>query len=76
VGLLPAVAPGNIGPFHFFATLALVPFAVPFDQALAFAILLHAVVTLPPFLLGGAVLLWPGRRRRWLESAELSRLDP
>ncbi len=76
VGLLPAVSPGNIGPFHFFAAMALTPFQVPFDRALAFAILLHAVVTLPPFLLGGVVLLWPGRRRRWNESIEASTLDP
>jgi len=46
VGLLPAVSPGNIGPFHFFATLGLRPFGVPVEQGMAFAILLHAVVTL------------------------------
>lgn len=62
VGLLPALSPGNIGPFHFFAALGLRPFGVPVEQGVAFAILLHAVVTLPTLVIGGLVLLLPGRR--------------
>ena len=54
VGLLPALMPGNIGPFYFFASLALVPFGIIHDQALIYAVILHAVVTVPP-LLGGAI---------------------
>jgi uncharacterized membrane protein YbhN (UPF0104 family) len=61
IGLLPALMPGNIGPFYFFAQLALVPFAISADQGLAFAILLHALITLPPLLLGGTLLLRSGR---------------
>jgi uncharacterized protein (TIRG00374 family) len=53
IGLLPALMPGNIGPFYFFATLALFPFGVLPDQALTFAVILHAIVTLPPLLGGG-----------------------
>ncbi len=71
IGLLPAFSPGNIGPFHFFATLALLPFNVPVEQGMAFAILLHAVVTLPTLLIGGVILLLPGRRPRLNDSANL-----
>lgn len=63
VGLLPALMPANIGPFHFFALLALQPFDVPADVGIAFAILLHAVVTLPTLLFAGSMLLLPGLRR-------------
>jgi uncharacterized membrane protein YbhN (UPF0104 family) len=54
VGLLPALMPGNIGPFYFFASLALVPFGIVHDQAFIYAVVLHAIVTLPP-LLGGMI---------------------
>jgi uncharacterized membrane protein YbhN (UPF0104 family) len=57
IGLLPALMPGNIGPFYFFASLAVLPFGVIPSQALVFAVLLHAIVTLPP-LLGGAAGLF------------------
>lgn len=63
IGLIPALMPGNIGPFYFFAQLALRAFAIPFEQALAFAILLHAVVTLPVLVIGGVILLYAGRGR-------------
>ena len=53
IGLLPALMPGNIGPFYYFGRLALVPFGIHPDQAFLFAIVLHAIVTIPP-LLGGA----------------------
>ena len=54
VGLLPALMPGNIGPFYFFARLALLPFGILDDQAFIYAVTLHAIVTLPP-LLGGVI---------------------
>lgn len=57
IGLLPALMPGNIGPFYYFARLALVPFSIANNQAFTYVILLHAVVTIPP-LLGGVVGLW------------------
>ena len=62
IGLLPALMPGNIGPFYFFARLALLPFQVDPQLAIAFSILLHLLVTLPP-LLGGGLLLLTYRRR-------------
>jgi uncharacterized protein (TIRG00374 family) len=66
IGLIPALMPGNIGPFYFFAQLALRAFAIPLNQALAFAILLHAVVTLPVLAIGGVVLLISGNHhKRW-----------
>jgi hypothetical protein len=61
VGLIPALMPGNIGPFYFFASLSLTPFAVAAGETVGFAVLLHAIVTLPP-LIGAAVYL--GLRRR------------
>lgn len=66
IGLIPALMPGNIGPFYFFAQLALRAFNIPLDQALAFAILLHAVVTLPVLIGGGVILLTSGRHRQML----------
>jgi uncharacterized membrane protein YbhN (UPF0104 family) len=57
VGLLPALMPGNIGPFYYFASLALLPFGTIQEQAVMFAVVLHAIVTLPP-LLGGAIGLF------------------
>ena len=66
IGLIPALMPGNIGPFYFFAQLALRAFDIPLDQALAFAILLHAVVTLPVLVIGGVILLASGRKRQML----------
>jgi uncharacterized protein (TIRG00374 family) len=56
IGLLPALMPGNIGPFYFFARLAILPFGILNDQAFVFAVILHAIVTLPP-LLGGVISL-------------------
>ncbi len=53
VALFPALMPGNIGPFYFFARLALLPFGIINEQAIVFAVLLHAIVMLPP-LLGGS----------------------
>ena len=57
IGLLPALMPGNIGPFYFFASVALLPFAIAHGQAVAYAVLLHAIVTLPPLLAGAIGLL-------------------
>jgi uncharacterized protein (TIRG00374 family) len=61
IGVLPALMPGNLGPFAFFAQLALIPYAVPNERAVAFAIILYAIVTLPPLLISGLLLLLPTR---------------
>jgi uncharacterized protein (TIRG00374 family) len=70
IGLIPALMPGNIGPFYFFAQLALRAFDIPLDQALAFAILLHAVVTLPVLVIGGVILLLSNRQLRRVRSED------
>jgi len=57
VGVLPALMPGNIGPFYFFANLALAPFGIDPQVRLAYAILLHGIVTLPPLFLAGCFVL-------------------
>lgn len=62
IGLLPALMPGNIGPFYFFASIALLPFGILRDQAVVFAVLLHAIVTLPPLLCGTAGLVIHSQR--------------
>ncbi len=54
VGLFPALMPGNIGPFYFFARIALLPFGIIQEQAIAYAVVLHAIVTLPA-LAGGLI---------------------
>jgi uncharacterized membrane protein YbhN (UPF0104 family) len=56
IGLLPALMPGNVGPFYFFAGLALLPFGILLERAVVFAMLLHAIVTLPPLLCGALSL--------------------
>ncbi len=57
VGVLPALMPGNVGPFYFFAQLGVAPFGVPPENAVAFAILLHAIVTLVPLVAAATSLL-------------------
>ncbi len=59
IGVLPALMPGNLGPFTFFAQLALIPYAVPNELAVAFAVILYVIVTLPPLLISGLLMLWP-----------------
>jgi uncharacterized protein (TIRG00374 family) len=58
VALVPALMPGNIGPFYFFAGLALAPYGAAEQTRLAFVVWLHALVTLPPLVAGGLVLLF------------------
>ena len=54
--------PGNIGPFYFFARLAVLPFGIIQDQAFVFAVLLHFIVTLPALLAGViGLIVRPGR---------------
>ena len=59
IGVLPALMPGNIGPFTYFAQLALLPFAVELSSAVAFAVLLYVIVNLPPLIIAGVMLLAP-----------------
>jgi glycosyltransferase 2 family protein len=58
IGVLPALMPGNVGPFYFFAQLGVAPFGTHPEDAVAFAILLHAIVTLIPLSAAGLALLF------------------
>jgi uncharacterized membrane protein YbhN (UPF0104 family) len=62
VGVSPSLMPGNLGPFYFFTQAALLQFAVPPPVALGYAVVLHALVTLPP-LVGGSLYLLAARGR-------------
>jgi len=57
LGMLVPSSPGYIGVFEYLTTVALAPFGVPKEQALAYAIVYHGVnyVTL---CLAGLVALW------------------
>ena len=61
LGLMPALMPGNVGPFYLAVELGLSPFAYGLERAALYAILLHALVTLPP-LAGAGLYLAAGRR--------------
>jgi uncharacterized membrane protein YbhN (UPF0104 family) len=63
LSLMPALMPGNLGPFYLAVELGLSPFGVPLEIAALYAILLHALVTLPP--LAGAGLYLIATRGRW-----------
>ena len=58
--VLPIGTPGNIGTGYFFTELALKPFLVPIESAATYAIVLHALVTLPPLLISPLYLLVSG----------------
>ena len=57
IGVLPALMPGNIGPFYFFAQQGVIPFGASAEKALVFAIVLHAVVTITPLLASAVSML-------------------
>ncbi len=68
IGVIPALMPGHVGPFYFFARYGLEQFGVDSAEAAAFAVLLHAV-SVGPVLIGAALYLMFGRwnqLRRWL----------
>ena len=65
IGVIPALMPGNIGPFYFFARLALSTYGITAAASTGFAIVLHAIITLPPMIGAGLSLLLsktPGKR--------------
>ncbi len=66
-GLIPA-SPGQIGVFEFFASRVLMGGGVPEMQAVAYALLVHAVVWLPPTVLGFYYLV-----RRGLDLSAVTR---
>ncbi|MFQ5923581.1 MAG: lysylphosphatidylglycerol synthase transmembrane domain-containing protein [Anaerolineales bacterium] len=67
-GVSPGWMPGSLGPFYFFARLALDVLGYGPDGATAFAILLHAVAVLPTLLGTGMSLVLHGGRTTSLQS--------
>jgi uncharacterized membrane protein YbhN (UPF0104 family) len=67
VAQIPRIMPGNVGPFYLAVELGLAPFGYSPTQAVPYAVLLHALVTLTP-LAGAGLYLgigWrPGRGPR------------
>ena len=57
LGLMPAIMPGNVGPFYLAAEIGLSPFGYGLDRGAVYAILLHALVTLPPLAGAGLYLV-------------------
>ena len=57
-----SVSPGNAGAFELAVVLALGPFGVSPERALAFAIGYHAVHLVPVALLGGVFAVQAGSR--------------
>lgn len=66
--------PGSVGPFYFFAQLGVTTFGAASESALAFAILLHALVTLTPIIASGVLLITSPDARSLLRSTPLAGL--
>lgn len=66
IGIIVPSSPGRIGVFHYLCVLTLGLYGVDAALALAYGILLHALVYLPIFILGAYFL--------WRENYDLSRL--
>jgi hypothetical protein len=62
VGVAVPSAPGKLGVFHYLCVLALGVFGVQRQEAIAYAVLLHVVVFVPPSLLGALFLWWESLR--------------
>jgi uncharacterized membrane protein YbhN (UPF0104 family) len=54
--VIPAL-PGRLGIFQSLCVLALLPFGLSFDQALAVSVVMYAVIYVPPLVLGLLALL-------------------
>jgi uncharacterized membrane protein YbhN (UPF0104 family) len=75
-GLIPA-SPGQIGVFEFFASRVLMGVGIPEMQAVAYALLAHLVIWLPPTLLGFTFLVRRGLGFSAVTHArEIENLDP
>jgi phosphatidylinositol alpha-mannosyltransferase len=65
--LVPAT-PANIGVFHAAAAAPLLAAGVSSDHAVAYAVLAHAVNTVPPILIGSVCALGAGDVLSWRHS--------
>jgi uncharacterized protein (TIRG00374 family) len=68
-GVLPA-SPGQIGVFEFFVSTILIAVGVADELAIAYALVVHLVIWLPPTLLGFVLLI-----RRGFDLAAIGRLQ-
>jgi glycosyltransferase 2 family protein len=57
IGVAPTLMPGNFVPFYFFVVYGLAVLAIDEQQRLAYAVLLHAIVTFPPLLFAAGYLI-------------------
>lgn len=64
LGIIPGLMPGQLGPFYFFARLALSQFGVGSSVSTAYAVVLHAFFLVPP-LVGAGVYLLLSRGVSW-----------
>jgi uncharacterized membrane protein YbhN (UPF0104 family) len=62
IGTTVVSVPGNVGVFHYLTVLTLGAVNVPRSDALAVAVVLHAVSIGPKVLLGAIALAGTGRR--------------
>jgi len=67
----PPSTPARLGVFHAFTLLGLTTFGVDRELALAYAMVLHAIIFLPQIVLG-AIALIPNRGRVWEPDHDLS----
>ncbi len=68
IGIIPRLMPGQVGPFYFFARLALEQFGIGPAFSTGYAVLLHAFFMLPP-LVGAGIYLLTSRKRTVPEPA-------
>ncbi|HSK04854.1 MAG TPA: lysylphosphatidylglycerol synthase transmembrane domain-containing protein [Kofleriaceae bacterium] len=59
-GLLLPSSPGSIGPYHYFASQAMIVFGVAAPTALAYATLVHLAFYIPVTIWGAAAMAWYG----------------
>lgn len=64
LGIIPRLMPGQVGPFYFFARLALAQFGVESAASTAYAVVLHAAFMIPPLVGAGLYLMVTKRRFR------------
>lgn len=67
--------PGSVGPFYFFAQLGVTTFGASAEQALVFAVLLHALVMLTPILASGFLLVTSADARKLLRKLSIRKND-
>ena len=60
IGIIPGLMPGQVGPFYFFAKLALSQFGVDPSASTAYAVVLHALFLVPPLAGAGIYILGRG----------------